>query len=229
VHTLVLLPGLDGTDVLFGPLIRTAPPDVRVVPVTYPPGPANTYDDLLPKVREALPRDRPFFLLGWSFSGPMALMAAAGNPPHLRGVVLVSSFATSPIALVPRWARHLARPPLFRLFPALSRAKLSLSGHGTRELSALLDEALSAAGPEALACRSRAALGVDARGALPACPVPLLYIRARADEVIRRDAADDIRRGMPSATIVDIDGPHLALASNPAAAWSALRIFMDAC
>jgi pimeloyl-ACP methyl ester carboxylesterase len=226
LRTLVLLPGLDGTDVLFRPLLRAAPAGVQAVTVTYPPGRANTYEDLLPRVRAALPQDRPFHLLGWSFSGPLALMAAAEHPPRLRSVILVSSFAARPVPIVPRWARHLAHPALFRLFPAMSRARLFLSGR-SREIGSLVREALAAAGPAAISCRARATLAVDARAALAACPVPLLYIRARSDGVIRKGAVDDIRRGLPSAAIVDVDGPHLALAIDPAAAWAALQDFMD--
>jgi hypothetical protein len=31
----------------------------------------------------------------------------------------------------------------------------------------------------------------------------------------------------PTVEIVDIDGPHLALVTNPDAAWVALNAFMD--
>jgi len=85
-RTLLLLPGLDGTEVLFGPLVRSAPQGIEVSAVTYPRGPANRYEDLLPRVRKSLPQDRPFYLLGWSFSGPLALMAAE-RPPLLSGVI----------------------------------------------------------------------------------------------------------------------------------------------
>ena len=87
-RTLVLLPGMDGSDKLFGPLQTSAPTRVDTIAVGYPPGPQNDYEDLLPLVRAQLPTDRPFFLLGWSFSGPLALLTAAARPPGLRGVIL---------------------------------------------------------------------------------------------------------------------------------------------
>jgi hypothetical protein len=37
----------------------------------------------------------------------------------------------------------------------------------------------------------------------------------------------EIQRLRPSVEIVDIDGPHLALVTNPTAAWAALLTFMD--
>src|SRR5436190_15314550 len=103
-RALVLLPGMDGGDKLFGPLQEAAPADTETVAVGYPPGPHNGYDDLLPLVRAQLPPDRPFFLLGWSFSGPLALLAAAERPPGPRGVILAAPFVKTPVPWLPRWA-----------------------------------------------------------------------------------------------------------------------------
>ncbi|HEY7372319.1 MAG TPA: alpha/beta fold hydrolase [Polyangia bacterium] len=226
-RTLVLLPGMDGGDKLFGPLRAGAPAGTETIAVGYPPGTHNGYDDLLPLVRAQLPADRPFFMLGWSFSGPLALLTAAERPPHLQGVILAASFVKTPVPWLPRWARRLATPALFRFYPAASRAKALLGGYGTREVRQLLAEAHAFAGTEALACRARAALSIDASEALAACPVPVLYLRARADGVIPASRADEIRRARPSVEVADIDGPHLALVTNPTAAWEALRAFMD--
>jgi pimeloyl-[acyl-carrier protein] methyl ester esterase len=225
-RTLVLLPGMDGSEAMFRPLVQSAPPDVELIAIPYPSGGANTYDQLLPLVQSMLPRGRPFHLLGWSFGGPLALMTAATCPPMLRGVILAASFVTRPIPYVPGWARHLARPWLFRLYPAFAQIKALLGGRSTPELRALLAEAHGQAGPEALACRVRAALSVDAGSALQACQVPLLYLRSEADEVIPSSRSEDVRRRAPAVEIVTIAGPHLALATNPGAAWRALEAFM---
>jgi pimeloyl-ACP methyl ester carboxylesterase len=226
-RTLVLLPGMDGGDKLFGPLRAAAPDGVETIAVGYPPGASNGYADLLPAVRARLPTDRPFYLLGWSFSGPLALLAAAERPSGLRGVILAASFVKRPVPYLPGWARHLATPALFRFYPAASRAKALLGGYGTPEVRRLLAEAHALAGPAALACRARATLTIDATDALAACPVPVLYLRARNDGVIPASRADQAARALPSLEIADIDGPHLALVTNPKGAWAALTAFMD--
>jgi pimeloyl-ACP methyl ester carboxylesterase len=226
MSVLVLLPGMDGSDKLFEPLQASAPPGIETIAVGYPPGPANGYEDLLPVVCARLPSDRPFFLLGWSFSGPLALLLAAERPSGLRGVILAASFVATPVPWLPRWLHKLATPALFRFYPAASRAKALLGGYGTPAVRRLLAEAHAFAGAEALACRARAALSIDATGALSACPVPVLYLRARKDGVIPANRVDAIKRTLPSLEIIDIDGPHLALVTNPAAAWLALGAFM---
>ena len=131
-------------------------------------------------------------------------------------MILVASFVTRPVPYLPRWATRLATPALFRFYPAASRAKASLGGYGTAEVRRLLGEAHAAAGPVALAARARATLSVDATAALADCPVPVLYLRSTKDGV----DSGPLRRGHPGRAaiggqIADIEGPHLALVTNP--------------
>lgn len=142
-------------------------------------------------------------------------------------MILAASFLKTPVPYLPRWVRRLATPTLFRFYPAAARAKALLGGYGTAEVRRLLAEAHALAGPAALASRARAALSIDASDALAACPVPVLYLRARRDGVIPANRADEIARALPSVEIADIDGPHLALVTNPTGAWAAIGSFMD--
>ena len=74
---IVLLPGLDGTGTLFRPLLAHLPSPLRPIVVAYPGNEKLGYDALRQRVMAALPTEEPFVILGESFSGPLALMAAA--------------------------------------------------------------------------------------------------------------------------------------------------------
>jgi pimeloyl-ACP methyl ester carboxylesterase len=115
---------------------------------------------------------------------------------------------------------------VFKFYPAASRLKALLGGYGAPEVRNMLQRAHAEAGNVALATRARATLFVDATSAL-ACSVPVLYLRASNDEVIAASCSEDIQRLLPSAEIVEITGPHLALVTNPGAAWAALSAFME--
>ena len=105
--TLVLLPGLDGAEIFFGPLLAQLPPWIDPVVITYPATGPNAYDDLAPIVLEAIDKLEEFAILGWSFGGPLALMVAARRPSQVSGVVLCGSFVTPPHpALVPFFVRR---------------------------------------------------------------------------------------------------------------------------
>ena len=62
--TLVLFPGLDGTEIFFGPLLSQLPSWIDPVVITYPPTGPNTYDDLAPVVLDAVDKLREFAVLG---------------------------------------------------------------------------------------------------------------------------------------------------------------------
>ena len=181
---LLLLPGMDGTGRLFTPLLAALPPSLPAVAVSYPPDRPLGYDGLLPLVVAAASGDRPFVVVGESFSGPLALMLASARPPGLRGVVLCASFARFPLPVPVRW-RGVARPWVFRLQPLWLLSGVLLGRHGFGPLGRLLRAAVRSVTPATLAARARAVAGVDVTAELLACPVPVLYLRAARDLVVR--------------------------------------------
>ena len=98
--TLVLLPGLDGTEVLLQPLLAALRPSVRPLIVTYPTQGDNSYAALLALARQALAGLDECVVLGWSFAGPLALMLAQAEPYKVRGVILAASFVRSPSSVL---------------------------------------------------------------------------------------------------------------------------------
>ena len=83
--TLVVLPGLDGTDVFFRPFIAALPGAIRPVVIDYPAKGANRYADLLELVRRTVADMPPLYVLGSSFSGPLAIMLARAEPEKVVG------------------------------------------------------------------------------------------------------------------------------------------------
>src|SRR5262245_40876365 len=223
--TLLLLPGLDGTSILFGPFIRALPEWIEPRCVEYSPSGPQDYEGLLPVVRAACAGLDGFVVLGWSFSGPLALMLAAESPPGLRGVVICSSFVRSPWRLL-RWFRWAIVTPLARLAPLISVVLRGVGFYGSMELRRDQAEVFRRVTPAAFAARSRAALGVDVRGAAAKCPVPVLYLRASHDVVVPWWNVKSVMAAVPRAEVVTIRGPHLALRTNPAAGAEAVSRFM---
>src|SRR5690349_15943355 len=104
--------------------------------LNYPADEPLDYEQLLPQVLAALPSDRPFVLLGESFSGPLAVMAAATRPVGLLGVILCATFVRNPLWLRPAWLRHFARPLVFRSATKIGVVTAPLRGC-SRELTRL--------------------------------------------------------------------------------------------
>jgi pimeloyl-[acyl-carrier protein] methyl ester esterase len=226
--TVVLLPGLDGTGALFRPLISRLPSHLVPVVVSYPGDVALGYQDLLPLVMQALPNDGPFVILGESFSGPLALMAASTCPPGLKGVVLCATFVENPLRFKVGWLRHLVRPIFFRLYPEFSRAKALLGRYGTSELRSSIAKALAMVRPEVFAHRVREVLQVDVTPQLRSCSVPILYLRGNRDFVVWSHNARRITNVDPTIKLEVFDAPHMILQTQPLAAATSIDRFVRA-
>lgn len=222
---LVLLPGMDGTGRLFEPLLASLPPSLPATAVAYPPDLPLGYDGLL-SVVEAATGDGPFVVVGESFSGPLALMLASRRPVGLRGVVLCTSFVRFPLAVPERW-RGVVRPWVFRFQPLWLLSWVLLGRHGFGRLGRLLREAVRSVSPAVLAARAAAVVGVDVTAELRGCPVPLLYLRAAGDRVVRLGCWEAVRAVRPDAEVAVLPGPHLVLQVSPAESASVLAAFCD--
>jgi pimeloyl-ACP methyl ester carboxylesterase len=218
---------MDGTGLLFEPFVQALPSTLEPVVVSYPPDRALGYENLLDVVVGALPRDPPFVLLGESFSGPLALMAAARRPRGLVAVVLCASFVRSPIPWFPRALHAIVRRPLVELVPSFVRSALLLGRDATPELRAFLRRALSVVAPEVMAARARAILKVDATRALLDCSVPLLYLRAAADRMVSPESWRLIAEHRPDARLEVLPGPHMLLQTHPNEAVLAIERFLS--
>jgi pimeloyl-ACP methyl ester carboxylesterase len=225
--TLVLLPGLDGTEIFFRPLLTVLPAAIRPVVVTLPMSGANDYVTLLRHVRGQIADIPDCIVLGWSFAGPLAIMLAATEPGKVRGLILAATFARPPLRLLPLlrpvlvapviWAwRFCRRLPLWLLRPPddpLRRAKT---------------ETWTRIPARVLAARLRAISQVDVRATLRACPPPVLYLRSQSDFFVPPDNAAEIAQLRLDVRTVTIPGRHLALYSNPRAAATAITDFVAA-
>ncbi len=223
---LVLLPGLDGTGVLFRPILRYLSPDISAVVVDYPRDERLGYAELLPLVLDVLPRDRPFALLGESFGGPLALRVAAARPDGLKALILCATFVSCPLPIVPAWAAPLVPDLPFRVFPQLSRLKALLGGYLTGELRALSREALSSVRSDVLAHRTREAIRTDVSRELAQLDLPLLYIQGRYDRVVPGRNLKHIQRIKPSVKVVQLPAPHMVLQTEAESAAAAIAGFL---
>jgi pimeloyl-ACP methyl ester carboxylesterase len=188
--------------------------EARVVP--YPPE-LSSYADCVSHVRRQLPSDRPFLLLGESFSGPVALALAAEGPRGLVGLVLCGSFARNPRPGL-AWAA-----PLLRLLPPL-RLPMVLLRHlllGPWETAALLAlaQGLRLRVPAgAMKARLLAVLTLDPPPRLGPIQVPVLALQASADRLVPHSATAWLREHLPGLDVFTLQGPHWLLQTRPEAA-----------
>ncbi|SRR6266487_1000588 len=216
---------MDGSGSLFGEFIASLARGVEVIVVSYPTDRPLGYPELEALARAALPTDRPFVLVGESFSGPIAVSLAASSPVGLRGVVLVCSFVRSPVA-VPRLLRVFLNMLPVWLVPVRMAAVVLLGRFRSPALCARLSSAMASVSPSMWRARIRAVLSADVTMHLSKVTVPVLYLRATEDRVVPRSASELISLSLPSVRMVELEGPHFMLQAKPAESVALVQGFM---
>jgi len=224
---LIVLPGMDGTGLLLEDFTSSMGTGADVILVRYPPAEVLGYPELEAMVRQQLPRDRPFVLLGESFSGPIAISIAASPPPNMRGLILTCTFACMPTW---RGFRYFAAllPPV-RL-PILSLVRRHVFGrHETPTLRTLLERASAQVSPAVRKSRLCSVLEIDVTDKLPRIVMPVLYLRASEDRVIACTASERLLQHIPHMRVEEFPAPHALLQIVPQEAALMVKRFIAEC
>jgi pimeloyl-ACP methyl ester carboxylesterase len=224
---LVVLPGLDGTATLLSDFVEaTGTTFDSVVTVSYPRDHALSYAELGTLTRQSLPKQGSYFLLGESFSGPIALSIAANPPPGLAGLILSTTFAENPVGLLRPFASFMHFAPV-RAVPVSVLSWWLLGRWSTPKLRESLGKALASVASVVLRARAASALRANVTGCLGEISLPVLYLRASEDRLLYSAVGDQLLLAIPHATLVTIEGPHLLLQASPKGCAKAVAAFVS--
>lgn len=223
---LILLPGLDGTGRLMDDFVKALRPDVKGAVVRYPTERPLHYGELREYVRAYLPTEKPYFLLGESFSGPLSVSLAAENPTGFKGLILCCTFVKNPFPSLSILAPLLSRAPLQKL-PMSLVGGAAWGRHGKPRLRSLLEKSLMEVDPSVMRRRLRSVLEVDVSSSLAKINAPILSLRAGKDFIVPSSAGEWIKKSNPRVEETVFDAPHLLLQTFPSAAARAVNKFIN--
>jgi len=223
---LVILPGMDGAAAPRADFAAAVGPGIEPHVISYPPDPALGYPELEAQVRASLPTDRPYVLLGESFSGPIAISIAASRPPQLIGLVLCVTFARNPLPLLGSMPWLLPLVP-FGLAPIRVISAVLMGRFATAPLIEALRVTFDEVSTQTFKARLAAVARADMRPALANIRVPVLYLRASEDRLVPPRCADAIARVATQTRIVDIEAPHMLLQVAADEAAAIVGAFVD--
>jgi pimeloyl-[acyl-carrier protein] methyl ester esterase len=214
--TLVLLPGLDGTGNLFTNFVAALPPALNTRIVRYPTDRFLNYTELLSCALDATPTADSFVVLAESFSTPLAVKLAATRLANLAGLVICAGFITNPVG---RWrplVKALVGPSFFRIpAPGFLVDHFLIGANAPHELRDAVGDTLRSVSPEVMALRIRALMACDAREEMVQVQVPILYLQAALDRLVKERSFEEIRRLKPDTILASIPAPHFALQREP--------------
>lgn len=224
--TLVLLPGMDGSGRLFGRFRECLRGRFPISAVAYPTDRCSARPELHRMLEAALPADGDYVLVAESYSGTLAIEHAATRPRQLRAVVLVASFAASPLPRGLRWLHRFAGAARIHL-PGFLVRFLLVGGRAPSDLVREVRAAVGSVRPEVLVDRLRQVFTVDVRAQLPSIAVPVLYLRGRTDRLVGSRGLGQCRGQVGQLAVEVVDGPHLLLQARPSESAEAITRFLS--
>lgn len=218
---LLLLPGLDGTSRLFDRFDQALGGRIPVRRVVYPADPGKGYAELTELVLSELSGHRTV-LLGESFSGPIAIQAAARRPGDVAGLILSSTFVRSP------WPSALLRLVAHvdaQKAPTSLRCLAMMGRRVEKGLQTEFDAVIDGLQSDLIAARLREISRVDVTADIGQIKVPILALHGRHDRLVSATSVRAVLGNRANANLVLLDGPHMLLQVNPAEAAREIERF----
>ena len=212
----ILLPGIDGTGKMYGPLMECLPDWIAPQVMNYPTQRVISYAELTEDILQRLPVTGEFILIAESFAGPLALMLRARIPQRVRALVLACTFLTNPRPWLSIPAKWLMTDWMLSMEPSKLMAKVFVTGFEISDT--MLDKAITIhkeVAPTVTRHRLYDVFNVDVRELYQKCPVPMLHLYGEHDHLILKYSAREFQRLRPDVASVSINGPHYLYQMRP--------------
>jgi pimeloyl-ACP methyl ester carboxylesterase len=221
---LVLLPGLDGTGILFEPFINEFPNRGQLKVISYPSRQNLNYKQLAELVRSQLPESRDFVLLAESFSGPVA--ARLIEHPRLAAIIFCASFLRCPRPNLMKFLSLLPLSLLFRIPLPAAFLRVACFGKDCPEhVIALFRRALKEVDPRVLESRFTLLRDTDDYSRVNTQTVPCCYLLPSKDKLVPPANVEEMKQAIASMLIIRVAGPHFLLQASPRAAIDSICMY----
>jgi len=208
---LVLLPGMNGTGELFAEFLSYYDGDHLVI--SLPESGPQDHATLANVINQQLPNES-YILLAESFSGGIVPELLKLNPTHIKGVIFVASFLSSPRSYLIGVAKLIPIKALVSLpLSNIAHRLLFLGQEATKPLLSKFVKVIKSIPKQVLSSR----LEVMKVLQLPEMTfdIPTIYIRALSDRLISPNKSQEVANVFNHIEFVEIEGPHFILQAQP--------------
>ncbi len=206
---IVLLPGLDGTGEFFERIVPHLAREFAVTVVRYPEDPSLGYAGYVELVRHQI-GSRPVYVLGESFSGPVAVLLASQLGAQILGIVLAGTFVQNP------WPGWIIRRSARLEMPADIRDAILMGPYGDDELQRKIDSLVRKLSRPVRIARLRAVAGVDVKAQFMQLKCPVLAVHGRSDWLVPKTAMQKAIAEKGRSRMIVFPAAHMLLQTSAA-------------
>ena len=211
---LILLPGLNGTSDLFSAFLDELPVTLKPIVIEYPKDQLLSYDQLLVYVKEFIPKNEDYYILGESFSGPLAVLLAYEADSYLKGLIFVSSFIKNP-KKCPKFYQKMAEIIPLKKMPLDFLSRFLLGIGGDLKMKQALVSVLKEISDEVFIFRLNEILKVDVTEKFKKINIPCLYLRAKYDYLVPQKSLEHILSYNQKVLVSYVATTHFLLQNKP--------------
>lgn len=210
---LVLLPGLDGTSLLFQPFLEALPLSIPVRAIRYSDKKKQSYHEMVKEVKAQLP-SQPFVLVAESFGGYLAYLLSLDKSLPIAKVIMVASFLTPPKVGLKAVSKMLPISLIFQLPLLRPLVKyFCFAQFYSQELFGLLTKAITQVNSGVLA--HRLSLISNLKPLPSISDVKAIVVSANNDRLISRKSSQFLATRFEKVMVKNVDGPHFLLQTKP--------------
>ena len=221
METLLLIPGMDGTGILFDEFLREAPQNVEIYPVALPLNDNFSYLEYALYIEDFIKvnglNGKRITIVAESFSGAIAFELLKTGRVKVKRLILVASFLTIPSllsrfsALVPIGLMQRTKLPKWLLSKVLYGRQVS------DDVISQFQLAIKTVSENTLIHRLKLIRSLKTPN--EKILVPVTYIQPKKDFLVSSKAVLNIASISSDFTRHRVNGGHFILQSNPSACW----------
>ncbi len=209
---IILMPGLDGTGLLFNELIEQLCNESRVKCINLNELKGRSYSELAQEIAYQLPTQR-FVLVAESYSGAIAYELFKLVPNKIEHLIFIASFVSRP-SLMSKWAQFIPISFIHLLARRKWLVEVFCFGRTINDVEFSIFRSALAECPNDL-IKKRLEYISNLQTPTEIFDIQTTYIRPKNDILISKTAVDTIQRLYPSTKVISLEGGHfIAQASS---------------
>ncbi|GAD76617.1 alpha/beta fold hydrolase [Vibrio azureus] len=221
---IVLIPGMDGTGLLFAPFIEVVPDEIEVISLPLLQRSDADYHDQAQHIIANIGED-PIVLIAESYSGMVAYSMLQIGSPNIKHIIFVASFLECPSRLA-QFAKYLPLTVLKRnILPKPILSKLLFGQFSDTRLVSLFNKSLNSVSEHVL--KSRINHIAKLNDHTIEIEVPCSYIRPKNDNLVSKRALEAFKRRCQKLVIHEVEGTHFVLQTNPTKCWQIIQNIIE--